>query len=73
MIWTTTPWTMPGNRAIAYSPKVAYGLYRVTSAPEGNWAAVGARYVLADSLAPRSSGPPRSTRSNGSAQLSPPA
>ena len=52
VIWTTTPWTIPGNRAIAYSPKVAYGLYRVTSAPEGNWAAVGARYVLADSLAP---------------------
>ncbi len=51
VIWTTTPWTIPGNRAIAYSPKVAYGLYRVTSAPEGNWAAVGARYILADSLA----------------------
>jgi isoleucyl-tRNA synthetase len=52
VIWTTTPWTIPGNRAIAYSPKVAYGLYRVSSAPGGNWAAVGARYVLADSLAP---------------------
>jgi isoleucyl-tRNA synthetase len=51
VIWTTTPWTIPGNRAIAYSPKIAYGLYRVTSAPEGNWMPVGARYVLADRLA----------------------
>src|SRR5712672_746914 len=30
VIWTTTPWTLPGNRAIAFSPKIAYGLYRVT-------------------------------------------
>ena len=28
VIWTTTPWTIPGNRAISYSPKIAYGLYR---------------------------------------------
>src|SRR6185295_9942777 len=33
VIWTTTPWTIPGNRAISYSPKVAYGLYKVTDAP----------------------------------------
>ena len=26
VIWTTTPWTIPGNRAIAYSPNIAYGL-----------------------------------------------
>jgi isoleucyl-tRNA synthetase len=51
VIWTTTPWTMPGNRAIAFSPKIAYGLYRVTAAPEGNWVKPGARYILADNLA----------------------
>ena len=51
VIWTTTPWTMPGNRAIAYSPRVDYGLYRVTASPEGNWARPGALYVLADKLA----------------------
>jgi isoleucyl-tRNA synthetase len=51
VIWTTTPWTLPGNRAIAFSPRVAYGLYRVTAAPDGNWARTGARFVLADSLA----------------------
>jgi isoleucyl-tRNA synthetase len=51
VIWTTTPWTLPGNRAISFSPKIAYGLYEVTEAPEGNWARVGNRLVLADKLA----------------------
>ena len=51
VIWTTTPWTIPGNRAVAFSRSVDYGLYRVTKAPEGNWAKVGGLYVLADKLA----------------------
>src|SRR5688572_26727803 len=51
VIWTTTPWTIPGNRAISFSSKIAYGLYEVTSVPEGNWAKIGERYVLADKLA----------------------
>ena len=33
VIWTTTPWTLPGNRAISFSHKIAYGLYRVTQLP----------------------------------------
>ena len=41
VIWTTTPWTIPGNRAISFSSKIAYGLYEVTAAPEGNWAKAG--------------------------------
>src|SRR4029079_14965889 len=51
VIWTTTPWTIPGNRAISFSSKIDYGLYEVTAAPEGNWAKVGDKYVLADKLA----------------------
>ncbi|MGQ3281724.1 isoleucine--tRNA ligase [Bosea sp. (in: a-proteobacteria)] len=51
VIWTTTPWTMPGNRAISFSRKIAYGVYRVTAAPENNWAKVGATYILAKNLA----------------------
>jgi isoleucyl-tRNA synthetase len=51
VIWTTTPWTLPGNRAIAYSNKIDYSVYHVTDAPEGNWAGVGSFYVLADKLA----------------------
>ena len=52
VIWTTTPWTLPGNRAISYSPKIAYGLYEVTDAPADNWAKVGDKFILADKLAP---------------------
>jgi len=51
IIWTTTPWTIPANRAISYSSRIAYGLYEVTKAPEGNWASVGEKYILADKLA----------------------
>jgi isoleucyl-tRNA synthetase len=51
VIWTTTPWTIPGNRAIAFSRRIPYGRYRVTEAPEGNWAKIGSIYVLAQSLA----------------------
>ncbi|MEE2996508.1 MAG: isoleucine--tRNA ligase [Pseudomonadota bacterium] len=51
VIWTTTPWTIPGNRAVCYSSKISYGLYEVTEAPDENWAVRGDRLVLADSLA----------------------
>src|SRR6202165_3455482 len=51
VIWTTTPWTLPGNRAISYSPKITYGLYEVTEAPDQNWAKKGDKLVLADKLA----------------------
>ncbi|MDF2120167.1 isoleucine--tRNA ligase [Roseiarcaceae bacterium H3SJ34-1] len=51
VIWTTTPWTLPGNRAISFSHRIEYGLYRVTSAPADNWAKTGSTYVLADRLA----------------------
>ncbi len=51
VIWTTTPWTLPGNKAIAYNPKLAYGLYLVTKAHSGNWAKVGDRLVIANGLA----------------------
>src|SRR5258708_33813281 len=51
VIWTTTPWTIPGNRAIAYSESLAYGLYEVTEASEGSFAAAGERLLLGDPLA----------------------
>ena len=51
VIWTTTPWTIPGNRAIAYSQDISYGLYEITDAPDGNWAAKGEKLIVADSLA----------------------
>ncbi len=51
VIWTTTPWTLPGNRAISFNRRIEYSLYEVTAAPEGNWAKVGDKLVLADNLA----------------------
>src|SRR5215468_3810633 len=51
VIWTTTPWTIPGNRAVSYSPKITYGIYEITDAPMENWAKVGDRFLLAEKLA----------------------
>ena len=51
VIWTTTPWTIPGNRAISFSPKIGYGLYEVTDVPADNWAKLGDKFVLAEKLA----------------------
>ena len=51
VIWTTTPWTLPGNRAISFSPKITYGLYKVTDAADDNWARNGDHLILADALA----------------------
>jgi isoleucyl-tRNA synthetase len=51
VIWTTTPWTLPGNRAISFSSKIAYGLYRVTESPADNWTKTGDLLILADALA----------------------
>ena len=47
VIWTTTPWTLPGNRAIAYGPELDYVLLRVTSANEKSHARIGEMLVLA--------------------------
>ncbi|TCR91269.1 isoleucine--tRNA ligase [Rhizobium sp. BK376] len=54
VIWTTTPWTIPGNRAIAYSPKVAYGLYEVTAAENEFGPRPGEKLIFADKLAEES-------------------
>jgi isoleucyl-tRNA synthetase len=51
VIWTTTPWTIPANRAISYSSRIAYGLYEITAAPADNWAKQGDKLIVADKLA----------------------
>src|SRR5262245_54809962 len=51
VIWTTTPWTIPGNRAISFSPRIEYGLYEVVDAPAENWSKLGVRFILADKIA----------------------
>jgi len=54
VIWTTTPWTIPGNRAVAYSPRVAYGLYEVTAAENDFGPRPGEKLIFADALAEES-------------------
>lgn len=51
VIWTTTPWTMPSNRAIAYGEDISYGLYEVKEVNEGATAIIGDKLLLADTLA----------------------
>jgi len=51
VIWTTTPWTIPGNRAIAFSPEISYGLYQVADAAGESLARAGENLLLADTLA----------------------
>jgi isoleucyl-tRNA synthetase len=50
VIWTTTPWTLPGNRAIAYSADLEYAIVRVDAVAEKSRARAGERLLLAVSL-----------------------
>lgn len=51
VIWTTTPWTIPGNRAISYSSRINYGLYHVTKAENDYGPQAGEKLIFATSLA----------------------
>ncbi len=51
VIWTTTPWTIPQNRAVAFNPEIAYGLYEVGEVADNATAQAGEVLVLADALA----------------------
>ncbi len=41
LIWTTTPWTIPSNKAVAFSSRVSYGIYEVTATEGECWATLG--------------------------------
>jgi len=51
VIWTTTPWTIPSNKAVAFNAGIDYGLYEVTGTPDECWVSTGDTYILADTLA----------------------
>ena len=55
VIWTTTPWTIPGNRAVSFSPRISYGVYEVEAIEEGlafePWVKAGDKLIFADKLA----------------------
>ncbi len=50
VIWTTTPWTLPGNRAIAFGADIDYAVVEVTEVGEGAFASVGDRFAVAEAL-----------------------
>ncbi|MBL0370615.1 isoleucine--tRNA ligase [Rhizobium sp. KVB221] len=51
VIWTTTPWTIPGNRAVSYSKRIEYGLYEVTAAENDFGPQPGEKLIFAKRLA----------------------
>ncbi|MEM6461131.1 MAG: isoleucine--tRNA ligase [Pseudomonadota bacterium] len=54
VIWTTTPWTIPGNRAISFSSRIGYGLYEITAAENDFGPQAGEKVIFADRLAQES-------------------
>ncbi|HVV42306.1 MAG TPA: isoleucine--tRNA ligase [Nitrobacter sp.] len=54
VIWTTTPWTIPGNRAVNYSPRIEYGLYQITAAENDFGQQAREKLIFADKLAEES-------------------
>jgi len=51
LAWTTTPWTLPTNAALAVGPEIEYALVPAgESQPGTNTAPAGARYLLAAEL-----------------------
>jgi isoleucyl-tRNA synthetase len=51
VIWTTTPWTIPSNKAVAFNESVDYALYEVLETEEESWAAKGDFLILSEGLA----------------------
>jgi len=56
VIWTTTPWTIPANRAVSYSKNIKYLAIRVdeldSDLPYAPWAKVGEQLIVARDLLP---------------------
>ena len=50
IIWTTTPWTMPGNRAVAFSKEINYSLIKIIVTDEQSLAQVNNKIIVAKDL-----------------------
>ena len=48
MIWTTTPWTIPGNRAIAYGKNIKYCLFEIKKSENKNL--IESKFIVAEAL-----------------------
>lgn len=54
VIWTTTPWTIPANRAVSFSRTIEYSLYEVESAENDFGPQAGEKLIFANKLAEES-------------------
>jgi len=52
VIWTTTPWTIPANRGLAYGAEIDYALVHVEGVEEGSLLTIGRRLIVALALLP---------------------
>lgn len=50
VIWTTTAWTLPGNRAIAYGSDLDYVALQVKGVSDGSLAQIGEVILIAEGL-----------------------
>ena len=50
IIWTTTPWTIPGNRALAYGKEIDYSLIKIDQVKENSLAVINDKLILATEL-----------------------
>ena len=77
VIWTTTPWTIPANRAVSFNPKIPYAVYEVTGVKSEEelgfapWVKPGDKLVLAEKLADDVLGVANVTSSHKVTTLSP--
>ena len=50
LAWTTTPWTLPTNFALAVGPKISYALVAAGPAGAADGGAAGTQYFIAENL-----------------------
>ena len=50
VIWTTTPWTMPSNRAMGYGADIVYRVVTVETVLDDSTAKVGDKLIIAEEL-----------------------
>ena len=50
LIWTTTPWTIPGNRALAYGSDLEYILIKIREVNDSSIAKIGDKIMIAKDL-----------------------
>ena len=50
VIWTTTPWTIPCNRAVAFSGKLTYKIIEIFNNPQENNCFNGERFIICEDL-----------------------